>query len=436
MKKNSILIILLGFIFLAPLTGLSQKAEWVNQVLIGNGGRFETTPPYSDYTTMQTYDPATLATSVFNTIYTQSVQDILISGNYAYVAAQDSIIKYDINTYERVAAIADSGVSRLGLYNDRLIVSKQWPVVRFFVEVLNANSLALLDRTQFISGDCGEVYASKDSVYVAVNGGFLGTEGKLAVINPTNWDLAREINFGTQAVGIFDLFFFDGNIFSINRTPYGAGEVGSITAYNIYNFNFTNTVLSYTLADGLGVIDSVLYLKVNEGVGSFNLKTKQMIDPELIPDPGSANHVYITSGATDYINDHLYLNIGDRLAWGINVVATTAGDSVTSFATGISADAIALDYRVPVGIDESRIKTASVAIYPNPVSGQARIQYFGEGSIVEYSVMDLTGRTLSNSTWNGTETVAVIDCSAFPSGIYFLTLKTDRETLTRKFIKK
>jgi hypothetical protein len=30
----------------------------------------------------------------------------------------------------------------------------------------------------------------------------------------------------------------------------------------------------------------------------------------------------------------------------------------------------------------------------------------------------------------------VIDCSAYPSGLYFLTLKTDRETLTRKFVKK
>ncbi len=436
MKKNLYFGMILGILFLLPFAGQSQRAEWVNQVLIGNGGRFETAPPFVDYVTMQTYDPATQISTIFNTIHTQSVQDILISGDYAYVAAQDSIIKYNINTYERVAAIADSGVSRLGLYNDRLIVSKQWPIVRFFVEVLNANNLALLDLTQNISGDCGDVIATKDSVYVAVNGGFLGTEGKLAVINPSNWDLTREINFGTAAVGTFDLFSYDGNIFSINRTPFGAGEVGSITAYNLYSYGFVNYVMDYNLADGLGVIDSVLYLKVNEGVGSFDLKSRTMINPMVIPDPGSANHRYITSGATDYVNNYLYLNIGDRLSWGINVVTTTDGDSLTSFSTGISADAIALDFRVPVATENVKPASASLAMYPNPVEGQARIQYFGEGNILGYTVMDLTGRTVAESSWNGNNKVTYLDCSGYPSGLYFLILKTDRETLTRKFVRK
>lgn len=435
MKKNFILNILLGLIFLIPLMGISQKAEWVEQVLIGNGGKFETTPPYSDYVTMETYDPTTQAINIFNTIRTQSVQDILISGNFAYVAAQDSIIKYDLNTYQRVAAIADSGISRLGLYNDRLIVTKQWPVVRFFVEILNASSLALLDRIQFISGDCGDIYCAKDSVYVAVNNGFMGTEGKLAVINPDGWDLSREINFGTPAVGIFDLYFFDGNIFCINRTPYGA-STGSITNYNISTLTFTNTILNHILGNGIGVIDSILYLKVNEGVGTFNLKTKQMINPTLIPDPGSASHVYITSGSTDYVNDYLYINVSNRVSWGIDVVFTTTGDSLTTFATGVNPDAIALDYRVPVGVDEPNINAAAVALYPNPVTDNLRIQYFGEGNIIEYSVMDITGRTVLQSLWNGTDDVVVIDCTSYPSGLFFLIVKTDRETLTRKFIKK
>jgi hypothetical protein len=435
MKKNAIPAILLCMIFLIPFTGFSQRSEWVNQVLIGDGGKFESSPPFSDYVRMQTYDPSTHVASFFNTIYTQSVQDILISGNYAFVAAQDSIVKYDINTHQRVAAVADSGVCRLGIYNDRLIVSKQYPIVRFFVEVLNANSLALIDLTQNISGDCGEVYCSKDSVYVAVNGGFLGSVGKLAVINPSNWDLAREINFGAAAIGIFDLYYYYPNIYTINRTPFGGGNIGSITSYNIYNCNFTNTILPYDLGEGIGTIDSVLYVKISDGVGSFNLKTKTIIDPVIIPDPGSQNHIYITSGATDYVNNYLYLNIGDELSWGINVTTTTLGDSLTSFATGISADAMALDYRVPVGIDQPKPASASVAMYPNPVTESVRIQYFGQGTVTEYIVMDLTGRTVARSAWNSTGDVAVIDCANYPSGLYFLTLKTDRETLTRKFIK-
>ncbi len=434
MKKTCILNILLALILLVPVTVFSQKGEWVNQVLIGIGGKFEVSPPFSDYVKMMKYDPATQTTNLFNTIYTQSVQDILIAGDFAYVAAQDSIIKYDINSYQRVAAIADSGISKLGLYYDRLIVSKQWPVVRFYVEVLNANSLALLDRIQFISGDCGDVFCTKDSVYVAVNGGFSGTDGKLAVIAPGVWDLAREIDFGPQALGMYDLYYYDGNIVSINRTPYGA-TTGSFSFYNTYTYTGTTVTVDQAVSDGFGVIDSILYLKVNEGVGTFNLKSREMIDTALIPDPGSASHIYITSGSTDYLNDYLYLNVSNRTNWGFCAVFSTDGDSLTSFTTGISPDAIALDYRVPVGVHENHATSPSVALYPNPVTDKVRIQYFGEGTVSEYSVMDLTGRTVARVSWDGTGNTTVIDCSSLPSGIYFLLVKTDKNTLTRKFIK-
>jgi hypothetical protein len=74
-------------------------------------------------------------------------------------------------------------------------------------------------------------------------------------------------------------------------------------------------------------------------------------------------------------------------------------------------------------------------MYPNPTSDYLRIQYVGQGTVKEYSVMDLTGRKVYSAEGNGTD-VSVINCSDFPSGLYFLTLKTDKETLTRKFIKK
>lgn len=434
MKKNFILTVFFGTIFLLPMMGTAQRAEWVNQVLIGIGGKFEMTPPYSDYVNMMTYDPSTHNTSIFNTINTQSVQDILVSGDYAYVAAQDSIVKYDINTYQRVAAIADSGIACLGLFNDKLLVSKQYPIVRFFMEVLDAGSLALLDRIQYISGECGDITCTKDSVFVAVNGGYMGSEGKLAVITPNGWDVVREINLGTGAVGIFDLYNYGGNIFSINRTPYG-GTTGSISCYNVYSHNQNTYPFNHAISNGLGFIDSLLYLKVDEGIGVFNMNSKQLVDTALINDPGSSGHVFITTGSVDYVNDQLYVNVSNQISWGICVVFNTAGDSLTSFNTGINPDAIALDYRVPAGTNDNPTATSSVSMYPNPTSDYLRIQYVGQGTVKEYSVMDLTGRKVYSAEGNGTD-VSVINCSDFPSGLYFLTLKTDKETLTRKFIKK
>ena len=435
MKKSSLLSVFFLAITLFPLITMSQsRNEWVNQVIIANGGRFESQPPYNDYVTMQTYDPATKITTDFDIIYTQSVQDVIINDHYAYVAAQDSIIMYDIDTYQRVAAVVDSGLSRLGIYFDKLIVTKQYPITRFFVEILNANNLALLARVDGISGDCADVYPAKDSLYVAVNGGFLGTEGKMAVISALGWTLGREINFGTQAVGINNLYEYGGIINAVNKTPYGANPVGSITAYNTFSKTFVNTVLPVKLGDGLGNINNILYVMMNDGVGSYNFDTHQILDTAIITDPGFVNHLYITSGATDYVNNHLYLNIGDRAAFGIDVVTTTAGDSVTSFLTGINADAIALEYKTPVGFSDSKENTSSVSIFPNPVSDFMKINV-SKGTIQEVSVIDISGRKVITAAGSGQSSMT-LNCSALPAGLYFLTVNSGKEASSRKFMKQ
>ena len=92
---------------LLPVGFSSAKAEWVEQVIVINGNQFEFTPPYADYVTCQTYNPADGTTSVFDEIMTHSTQDVVISNEKIYVAAGDSIIMYDANTLERLHTIAD-----------------------------------------------------------------------------------------------------------------------------------------------------------------------------------------------------------------------------------------------------------------------------------------------------------------------------------------
>lgn len=425
-----------------PWISLAQKAEWVDQVIIANGYSYETVPPYIDYVTVQTYDPATGITFDFDQIKTQSAQDVVIANNRIYVAAQDSIIMYDANTLQRLGGIADSGLSRLYVYNDNLIVTKQYPIVRFFAEVLNASDLSLIALIQDLSGDCKGIAHTQDSIYIAVNGGFLSTEGKLAVIDHTNWTLSREIDLGPGIAGINDIYNYGGNIYCINETPFGLTDVGSITAYNIYSMTATNYIFSLTvgnLSGGVknsGLVGNLLYLTLNYGIGSFNLITNQIQDTTIFPDPGFSNHIQYTSFTTDYVNSLLYMNIGDRNTFGLNVVGTTSGDSVTSFETGFNADAIAIDYRVPVGIDGSVTdEAAAIAIYPNPVESRIHIKYTGNATVEAILIRDLTGRTVyqfNETALSGTW----IDCSSYPAGLYFVTVKTDSRTISTKFIKK
>lgn len=434
MKKSVLASLLLFTISIFSLNIYAQDNEWVNQVIVVNSGKYESATPFLDYVTVQSYNPASQQTNVFGTIYTQSAQDIIINGNRAYIAAQDSIIMYNLDTYQRVAAIADSGLSKLCIYHNKLIVTKQWPVTRFFVEILDATNLALLARVQNISGDCGGATYDKDTIYVAVTQGYSGTEGRLACIATDTWTVAREINFGTAAIGIWNLYNYNGSIFSINRTPYGSGLVGSITNYNLYSRTFENKVLSANIGDGCGIRDNLLYLKYNGGIGAFDMNSNTMANTSVIEPPMAIN-VFINSGAIDYLDGKLYLQYGNRPpTFGIGIVASSqTGDSLTSYPTGINAESVAIDYRTPVGIDPVLTNQQSLTLYPNPVSDFLSISFNKPAGLVK--ILDLTGRTVyENSDISGSN--IRIDCTNFPSGIYFVSLQSETGKITRKFIKQ
>jgi hypothetical protein len=426
------------FVFMTVNELKAQDNVWVNQVIVANGGRFEFNPPYIDYVTVQKYDPVSKAVTVFDTIYTQSVQDVVISGNKAFVAAQDSIIEYNLDSYQRVCAIDDSGMSRLFVYNNKLIVTKQWPVKRFYVEVLDINNnLGLLARVQNISGDCSAaVVSEKDSIYVAVPGVYPTERGKLAVIDPGSWTLKREVDFDTVAKGINDLYNYNGLIYSVNTTPDGAGNVGSITTYDP-NYNaHVNHVMQVKVGKSIGTNGDLLYVKFNEGLGSYNLLQNVIADTTIIPDPGFAQHKYIIEGAVDYVNSQLYLNFGNEQSWGLGIVTTLAGDSVTSFTQGTAAEGIAIDFRTPVGVHDQVASSLTFSIQPNPVADFVNIRFNENTGSKTIRVFDMTGKTIYSENLQGDCRVRKIDCSQYPSGIYFVRMDSGQGVKTQKFIKK
>jgi len=437
-RMNLRCVIALALLCSITFTVTAQKAGWVKQVITVNSGKFEFQPPIQDFVTVQSYNPATQAVNEFNTIFTQSAQDILIHGHFAYIAAQDSIVKYDLNSYERVAAIADSGLSKLGIYQNRLIVSKQYPLAKFFMEVLDTSNLSLIALVDGIPGDCGGIAATSDSVYIAVNGGWMGTEGKIAVVDPGSWTLARVINLGTSAVGINNLYLDENKIYSVNKTPYGMPDVGSISEYDPATGNFVNGMVSVKVGNGVGIINHTLYAVFNYGIGSFDLTSMQITDTAIIEDPGSAGFVYILSAAIDTMNDLIHVNIGDYMTPGYCVVASLTGDSVTTYTTGISSETVGVDYReYPAGIPAELAESGSLNLYPNPASDRITVQYTGHPDVQGVTMTDVFGRPVNHMAITLNETgPTTISVENLPAGMYCLVLKTNSGTVVGKFIKQ
>ncbi len=419
----------------------AQSTVYVKQIITANSGKFETSPPYADYVTMQTYNPQTKNSDVFNTIFTQSAQSMVISGQMVYVTAQDSIVKYDLNSMQRMAAILDSGLNQLAVFKGKLIVSKQYPLTNDFVEILDTATLGLVKEVQGISGDCGGIAFTNDTLYVAVNGGYLGTIGKLAVIDPSDWSLKTEIDFGPAAVGIFDLYNYKGMIVSVNATPYGVIDTGSITVYNPSTRKFVNVILHHTVGNSegpgsAGIIDSLLYLNLDYGIGTFNLITLAIEDSVIIRNPGSS--VYIISATVDTIDDRIYTNIGNFSSPGYCLVSNLAGDSITSYATGISSNAIVVDYRISgVGIFNHPPESIAVNLYPNPVSDQLNISSHRQLDVRTLMITDITGKVMLLQTPGSQETTNfTVSCRNFPSGMYYLILETSEGRVVSTFVKQ
>ncbi len=415
----------------------AQKGEYVKQVIISNGGVFEfPPPPPTDWVTIQNYNPDTKTSIIFDTIYTQSTQDVLIRGNIAYVAAQDSIVMYNLDTYERIAAVADSGISRLGYCNGNLIVSKQYPITRFYAEVLDGANLALLARIQNISGECGGIVVAGDSLYIAVNYGFASTTGSLAVINPQNWQLVREIPLGNEAKGINDLYSSGNYIWGVGRTPYLAGPEGGIIKYNYFTGVFDITMIPYLISEGFGINGDLLYLVMDYSIGTYNLTSGTVLNPTLIPDPGSADHIYFVSEALDYVNGLIYANLSNYGNVNFGFISTLTGDSVGSYATGISPEAMAIDFRIPEGIQENRENTLSFSVYPNPFDGQITITFNPNADINKFRISDVTGREVFVFPVDKQLSSTIFYLQTLPPGVYLLTAISGNGVLTKKIIKR
>jgi hypothetical protein len=374
---------------------------------------------------------------MIHTVYTQSAQDICISGNTAYFAAQDSIVKLNLDNNQRIAAVADSGLNKLFLYGNRLIVSKQYPVTTFFAEVLDTADLSLVASIGGISGDCGGIVAAGDSVYIAVNDGWMGTEGKIAVIETTGWTLVRMISMGADAIGMMNLYLHNNKIFTVNKSPFLNPEVGSVTVYDLSDHTILNKVFPKNVGTGTGVNDHLLYFGLGYGIGSFNMNTLQVEDTVVVADPGSSSFRYITSATVDSLNDRLYVNTGDYFSPGTCLVTTLTGDSVTSYATGISSEAVAVDYRqAPLGISTRNPDASLLTVHPNPVSDMLYLKFGNQQYLREVIITDFLGRSMARVAISKQTDFCSIPVGSLHPGLFIVVIHTDKHTISGKFIKK
>ena len=404
----------------------------VKQVIIANGGAFETTEPFSDFVTVASYNPETNETVVFDTVKTQSVQCVVIDSSVAYLAAQDSLIAYDLDNLERLAIVKLDGVNQIKIYGNYVIVGRQYPATENFIKVLNKSDLLEVAAFTEISGDTYGIVVKDDNAYISVNGGWAGAEGKIAIIDLSQTPPAfvEEINLGVQAKGITNIYLQENTIFSVNPTPY-YGTTGSFTSFNLETNQVTSTTINLTVGKGIDLIGTKLYAILNGNIGNFDILSHE-IDTVVVADNNDT--LGITAATYDKVNDYFYTNFSSWSSNGVGKVYNLSGEEVDTYEVGVSAEAVAIDYREGTSINSIVAQNVICATFPNPCVNLLTIKSIN-GIISKAEIFDITGKQISVcSNINAPE--FRIDVRNLKTGAYFIRIQTNNGISTQKVLKQ
>jgi len=425
--QNFYFKILLSAIYFLPVFANAQMVT--KQIVIANGGEYSNP---NDFVTINVFDPEIQLTADLATIYTQSVQGLFVHGNFAYVAAQDSLVKINLESGEKVAAIKLSGVNKFGVYQDKLIVTRQYPVTSGFVQIRNLADLSLIKTFDEISDEAYDVMVVADSAYISVTGGWAATVGKLAILDLKNETFVRETDFGPEAVGISKGFQNGNDLFFVCKTPY-MGTSGSIIKYNLNNSLATVSTFQHILGKAAGAVNGQLYLMIDGNIGSISLNEMAITDLSLITD--NSPNLDITACALDVVSEKIYASFSYWISPdGMGKIFDLSGNETGQYDVGISSEDLAVNYLDVTGFPDAGEVTQQISVYPNPcLNALAFSSAFGRAS--QLSVIDLAGKEVLSINLSAGLT-SPVDVSILKPGIYFLRINVDEQAFTTKFVKQ
>ncbi|MBT1708988.1 T9SS type A sorting domain-containing protein [Fulvivirgaceae bacterium PWU5] len=371
------------------------------QVVFVNGGQFGSLSG-----SIQVYDPTTHTTSKLADLdAANSVQDIEALGRYVYISADYYILKYDMATgaevtrrYTQDTAETEAdgqgkeayGVNHsMTLYKNWLIVTRQnsaaAPEDGYNVRIYNKQDLSLVKKIP-VKTQAADVVIVGDSAFVALNGGFQGTSGQLAIIDLVNLENKEEYDFGNAGTGIMQMFA-QGDVLYIlaqNRLlKYSIKE----HKHDAYDLPIGHSDASSS-PFAVGIIDGMLYSKLmdeswNKGFGRVNLESATIdkldvigmsIDPEIVD-----NSYALMASAYDREEERFYFTFGQWWGWGIGLIYDKEGNKVGSF-EGVqdSPERMAISYGVTNSAPYNAVLLKTVDAPRELATSITLSEYFGD----------------------------------------------------------
>lgn len=273
------------------------------KMLFVNGGVFGGTTG----TELLAYDTQTKKTTSVGAVDAHSVQDMIVDGAFAYVAADNYITRFDLTTNEVVASKYcqdttrwDDGKGKSGAgLNNKMAVYRNWLLVTrqnsgnapedgYNVRIYNKTDLSLVTKIA-VSNEATDIAVIDTMAYVMINGGWVGTTSSMAVINLNTLKLEKEVPMGEAGLNVSMLIPQDTVIYCVRRDNYTV--TSAVLTFDVrtltYTEKATNTPSSFSSAPA--AIDPMtgdsIMLATETGFLAHNTKTGVTSTTEVMTTP-------------------------------------------------------------------------------------------------------------------------------------------------------
>lgn len=328
----------------------------VNQVLLLNEGRYDyTTGEIETPVTIGSYDPLASIYSVVDTIDgARFASDMLIDGDYFYVAADTQLLKYDLNTYELLASQSVNGVRNILIVNDNLFVSRGEYGVSFdsYFQIYSKSDLTFiseLDTTEGPKWTTQNMVHTDNKLYIAINNGFeWGNEKSLiGVLDLSTLSYLEEIDLGSDATNPDNMMITDDYIFTVNNKNWSGASFSKVDL----STHSSTTINVSDVSTGCGT--SCL----RGDIINFQISMDSVLlewDPATLLSSG--NPLGINQNfyelAYDEVNNYLYASETDYSTYGKVHIYDADNNLVSEFDCGVSPGTIVFDVRNTTSIED------------------------------------------------------------------------------------
>ena len=388
----------------------------LHQVLVVNEGYYDyQTNAIEEPVTIGSYNPTTQQYQVVDTLENMRfASDLVIDGNFYFVAADSKIFKMDLNSHQEISSVTCPGVRNLAVYQNKLIATRGEYLTTYdsYLHVYNTSDLQLIQAFDTVTGPkwaTQNIVIDGNTAYLVVNNAYeWGNEkGIIGQLDLTNLSYGNEVDLGPEGKNPDNLVKYGSALYTVNNKDWTGTSISKLDL----GTNIPSTVNIANAIAGCGTSalrdDKITYqISMETSLNNFDINGMNNIGPV------NGINLNFYELAQEPISGEFYASTTDFFSTGTVFIYDATNAEIHQFAAGVSPGTIVFDIRSAAGL--SNEENNAISISPNPTNDFLHIQGKAAKDIV--NLTDMNGMQVISTTESS------VNLTQLPAGIYFVNV--------------